>query len=1005
MSIENVLSGESRHHVVLGDDEDVLPTIPSNSVDAVVTDPPCGINFMNVKFDSDRGGRDAWIAWMANIARECLRITKPGGHALVWGLPRTSHWTGTAWENAGWEVRDKVTHLNCLTPDTELLVNGEWVHHTNCVEGGLALCYDAEHDTFAWGPIQAVYEAHYSDSLYSLRGDRTDQLVTRGHRCPVERGGTTVLVRAEELAQEREARVPVLEDVQGLLNALPLPQQNSGRPQHGLPSLREGGAPGSTSANAETASDLRNVPRALHPEEQRQAGHGQALLSHMLRGTALDEDPRWTGTDGGCRSPGSGGVDGCLDGIVQGQDDRPEQPRVEGRGDGVQDPRELRRGAVRAVSTGVPAHGPEGRVRDGAPADRGAGAGTMPVTDGDGASRQSHPDGQPAGEPRPVQDQPGAQAVRASRFTTTDLVRIEPVPYDGIVWCVKVPTGAFVARRNGQVFVTGNSEGFPKSHSISKALAKLGHPPNVTSAYTHLGTGLKPASEDWWLLRKPCDQPTIAENVLIHGTGALDIDGTRVPTNPNDPILESKIAAGRGFGVNAKIYGKPGLLGAPAYDASKGRHMANLVVSHHQCVWYGLRHDLNEGLIRAVHAYYGIDQALLQGRLHGGHPRDAVADQSTEVLRPGVRWVVPENHSHGPLGHTGMPQPGMRQDFRGTTGSEGASEVLLSKMPERECPCPEPDGQSTLPGSPAEDVGVGQRETTPGEIIAVEGRTVSGLRGVRPCDDRDTAPGVSGHGPENDTHQVHHGASHRDGDEPGSSAGEDRTGSSPERNQRRQSTGEPHRRVAGGAQSETSGDRGGTASGSRGEPHLEVTLGSIPDGWHSYFVPVSYEGCNPVGTRTVPGVTRNRFTDGMKFFGEGAGHPYTSETGDPETLTTWECHPDCQAAALDRQSGYTASVSGGVAGWQDQYVGGELAHPVDRTGYDDAGGASRFFNTFRYVPEDNPAHESFIYTPKPSQSERHEGVGTGPTLRLRGDLTPEQKAYVMAELKKHGVEL
>ena len=160
-----------------------------------------------------------------------------------------------------------------------------------------------------------------------------------------------------------------------------------------------------------------------------------------------------------------------------------------------------------------------------------------------------------------------------------------------------------------------------------------------------------------------------------------------------------------------------------------------------------------------------------------------------------------------------------------------------------------------------------------------------------------------------------------------------------------------------------------------------------------------------MGTRTVPGVTRNRFTDGMKFFGEGAGHPYTSETGDPETLTTWECHPDCQAAALDRQSGYTASVSGGVAGWQDQYVGGELAHPVDRTGYDDAGGASRFFNTFRYVPEDNPAHESFIYTPKPSQSERHEGVGTGPTLRLRGDLTPEQKAYVMAELKKHGVEL
>jgi len=44
-------------------------------------------------------------------------------------------------------------------------------------------------------------------------------------------------------------------------------------------------------------------------------------------------------------------------------------------------------------------------------------------------------------------------------------------PYEGLVWCVKVPTGVFVARRNGGVFVTGNS-GFPKSLSISKALDK-----------------------------------------------------------------------------------------------------------------------------------------------------------------------------------------------------------------------------------------------------------------------------------------------------------------------------------------------------------------------------------------------------------------------------------------------------------------------------------------------------------------------------------------------------
>jgi hypothetical protein len=48
---------------------------------------------------------------------------------------------------------------------------------------------------------------------------------------------------------------------------------------------------------------------------------------------------------------------------------------------------------------------------------------------------------------------------------------VKPVYYTGTVWCVKVPTGAFVARRNGKIFITGNS-GFPKSLSISKALDK-----------------------------------------------------------------------------------------------------------------------------------------------------------------------------------------------------------------------------------------------------------------------------------------------------------------------------------------------------------------------------------------------------------------------------------------------------------------------------------------------------------------------------------------------------
>jgi hypothetical protein len=51
------------------------------------------------------------------------------------------------------------------------------------------------------------------------------------------------------------------------------------------------------------------------------------------------------------------------------------------------------------------------------------------------------------------------------------VVRVEPFHYTGKVWCLKVPTGCFVAVRDGMAFPTGNS-GFPKSLDVSKAIDK-----------------------------------------------------------------------------------------------------------------------------------------------------------------------------------------------------------------------------------------------------------------------------------------------------------------------------------------------------------------------------------------------------------------------------------------------------------------------------------------------------------------------------------------------------
>jgi len=97
--------------LINGDCLEKLKELADNSVDAIVTDPPAGISFMNKEWDSNKGGRDEWMQWLTEVMTEAKRVLKHGGHALVWAIPRTSHWTAMAIENAGFEVRDCVYHI------------------------------------------------------------------------------------------------------------------------------------------------------------------------------------------------------------------------------------------------------------------------------------------------------------------------------------------------------------------------------------------------------------------------------------------------------------------------------------------------------------------------------------------------------------------------------------------------------------------------------------------------------------------------------------------------------------------------------------------------------------------------------------------------------------------------------------------------------------------------------------------------------------------------------
>lgn len=120
------------HH---GSCVDVMRTLPDNSVDSIVTDPPYGLSFMGKKWDYDVPATEIWA--------ECLRILKPGGYLLAFAGTRTQHRMAVRIEDAGFEIRDMIAWVyGSGFPKSH---NGEW--------GGTALKPALEPITMARKPL------------------------------------------------------------------------------------------------------------------------------------------------------------------------------------------------------------------------------------------------------------------------------------------------------------------------------------------------------------------------------------------------------------------------------------------------------------------------------------------------------------------------------------------------------------------------------------------------------------------------------------------------------------------------------------------------------------------------------------------------------------------------------------------------------------------------------------------------------------------------------------
>lgn len=113
--------------LVRGDALSVLSTLPSDSVDSIVTDPPYGLSkepdiatVLKHWLDGDdyahRGGGFMGKSWDSfvpgpSVWKECLRVLKPGGHLLCFAGTRTVDLMGISIRLGGFEIRDEIVWL------------------------------------------------------------------------------------------------------------------------------------------------------------------------------------------------------------------------------------------------------------------------------------------------------------------------------------------------------------------------------------------------------------------------------------------------------------------------------------------------------------------------------------------------------------------------------------------------------------------------------------------------------------------------------------------------------------------------------------------------------------------------------------------------------------------------------------------------------------------------------------------------------------------------------
>lgn len=158
----------------LGKWEDVLPKIPSNSVDIVISSPPYNVSLgvgnkhKKDKYDTydDNMPYEDYLIWMDKLFTECYRVLQPSGRIAI-------------------NIGDGAN--GCYDDKTQVLTKSGWIFFKDLsIEDDVItlnpLSYEVE-----WQKPTAIQKYKYNGDMHIIKHSRMDLMVTPNHRMFVEK--------------------------------------------------------------------------------------------------------------------------------------------------------------------------------------------------------------------------------------------------------------------------------------------------------------------------------------------------------------------------------------------------------------------------------------------------------------------------------------------------------------------------------------------------------------------------------------------------------------------------------------------------------------------------------------------------------------------------------------------------------------------------------------------------------------------------------------------------